>query len=103
MNGNAMMADNEFIQVSEKTVGQYTGLKDKNGVKIFEGDVLLWEGRKYMVCFSEAMFYMSDDDSGHGTAFDIFAGFSELKHVKEVEVIGNIYDNQELLEESKDE
>lgn len=80
--------------VNPETVGQYTGLKDKNGTKIFEGDIVkrFW--------FDIMCIYQIDYDnvlacfSGRaGMNFTAFYCDSE-----EFEVIGNIYDNPELLE-----
>lgn len=72
------------------TVGQYTGLIDKNGVKIFEGDIVSLGGVNYPVIFNTlgncAEFALTD-----GVPF----GFDYV-HVP-MEVIGNIYDNPELL------
>ena len=70
--------------VIPKTVGQFTGLTDKNGTKIFEGDILaLRTGRPHIVKFEDGGFVLTD------TAIPI-------RHADKL-VIGNIHDNPELL------
>ena len=66
--------------VQPETVGQFTGLRDKNGVKIFEGDVLRIDAFKGIVTYSEqhCQWLVS------GIAISFFR--------KEIEVIGNIHD-----------
>ena len=82
-------------EVIPETVGQYTGLTDKNGKKIFEGDVVRTTfddyNTKNLVCFwneSNIEFGLEKDD------FDIGLGYLAPL---ELEVIGNIHDNPELL------
>ena len=76
------------------TIGQYTGLKDKNGVKIFEGDIMpIWEnGEKYLykVVYDGDCFMLSMLDSEQGS-------YPLSVKCKQSEVIGNIYENKELL------
>lgn len=76
---------------------QYTGLKDKNGVEIYEGDIVkhwfaepsLWE-----VVFGNGTFYLKLIKSPNKAEFDSLSIEAALGN----EVIGNIYENPELLE-----
>ena len=89
----------EGVEVIHETVGQYTGLTDKNGKKIFEWDVLQFnytgknhgvEG-KATVIFEHGKFGVL---WGLHKEFVCLDGFANTT----IEVIGNIHDNPELLE-----
>ncbi len=92
-------------EVDVETVGQYTGLTDRNGVKIFEGDII--KTKKYgkiigytnvndfdifKVIYEPCTFLLVNKNRGFNLVDD---GFSKF------EVIGNIHDNPELLEGEK--
>lgn len=85
----------ERCSIVEDTLGQYTGLIDKNGVKIFEGDIVLkrtYQGKKpFPVAYHDGMFHCGWG-GGSSTATH---GYTLAD--KQIEVIGNVYDNPELL------
>jgi hypothetical protein len=108
MFGDTLIGDlfsNMNWQVQKDTIGQYTGLDDKKGVKIFEGDIVEYEDSNRSC--------LNRDDGKDITQIVWDDGALVLadgypKHLGEYggevfEVIGNIHDNPELLEEKEND
>lgn len=75
-------------EVYPETVGQFTGLTDKNGKKIFEGDIIEHNGNRYSINYLlHYARFLAVKPNGAPCVFAYQCG----------EVIGNIYDNPELL------
>ena len=102
-------SEDEIYKVDPSTVGQYTGLTDKNGKKIFEGDIIRenYDGAVGVVRFGEYMSPSDPDPTLHigyyvywqGKEKDFLrADLGYWASRNDVEVIGNIHDNPELLE-----
>ena len=100
------ISDKEFNRkVTPETVGQYTGLTDKNGKKIFEGDIIHVKdlircpvGFGNCLCIADYIASVAFDDcrfcllKANGGIYEIPLDSDKI------EVIGNIHDNPELLE-----
>lgn len=103
--------EGKWIEVIPRTVGQYTGLKDKNGTKIFEGDIIKDKDNNVFIMeygefFADDVSNMFFDMFGHQGNFNLYGLYavginSKKENIMPAKhscvIIGNIHDNPELL------
>jgi len=92
-------SDYEKYQVDPETIGQFvelavfSSLKDKKGKEIFEGDIVELDGEQGMVF----IIIWSDENLGFMLEDTHLPNYTKSYENEELEVIGNIYDNQDLV------
>lgn len=107
--GNYVCVDNlhyivdgdAYYRIEPNTIGQYTAMKDKNDVKIFEGDIVtqpVRETRKHSPCLVE--FKDGKFQAHYISKSYYYDSYYDLNSY--TKIIGNIHDNPELLGEQKD-
>lgn len=107
-----------WVSVDPDTIGKLTGLTDRNGVKIFEGDIIRWHdntelsvgGQIAEVCFGKYRDADSAFDDVYAIGFYLRTSGGECvticwldEYKNDFDIIGNIHDTPELLEVSGDE
>ena len=108
IHGRGSIDDYFGEEVVPETVGQFSGLFDENGIAIFEGDIVEFEGHGYMpftergvVVFQEGSFIILYDNEYIHRIGQI-SNWSEMgasgKVIYTYKIVGNIHDNPELLE-----
>ena len=100
--GETNLISDRFFEVDPATVGQYTGLTDKNGKEIYEGDIVTTDiKRPYLIVeFRDGSFMFNCNDGGKDY-YDIMMPIMKEPQstYKYGEIIGNIYENPELIKE----
>lgn len=100
--------DDINIVIDKETLGQYTGLKDKNGKKIYEGDIVLFEDTEMSTengygdnFINKGVIEYNEENCCFNVTERITAVLEDVlyKNNESLEIIGNIYDNPELLKE----
>lgn len=92
---NPILSEEDFA-VNPETIGQYTGLKDKNGKKIFEGDIVEFTNLdlpNMVIRFDNGSFMFCEDEN---------STYEELRMTYTVEVVENIYDTPELMKQNNE-
>lgn len=92
------LAEVEYYEVDENTVGQFTGLKDKNGKEIYEGDIIHFNNSYGVVLFVDGQFGTASYSHGYEGLNSWNAFEPDTYEYKNALVVGNVFEDTKLLE-----
>lgn len=104
--GDWNMGGWDYEEVIPETIGQYTGLKDKNGKEIYEGDIIGCYNPKikHLIFYNEKQGrFMAALNGDIENDYTSVCGLDDSRWNASKEVIGNIHDNPELIKEESHE
>lgn len=100
--------DMYYYEQDDVVIEQCTGLKDKNGKLIYEGDIIEKQNQKFVIKYEFDSFVAYSEEKKPVSIYGLFAfklcfgGWPEKETENTIEVIGNIHENPELLEQNND-
>ena len=94
--GNGLVRQLDWCYVNPDTIGQYTGLKDKEGNKIFEGDIVTGQNCRFVVKYDERQAEFVAVNSTLPNGFGLPMSQTWINKTDKI-ICGNIHDNLELI------
>jgi len=89
------------MNINAVEIMQYTDKTDKNGVEIYEGDITSLNGDIHTIGFQDGCFLMIEETEFNGEIEPLYKYFFEEYEGTDLVIIGNVYENPELLKEQE--
>lgn len=97
INGDLVMGFGDYLSDSRYSVMQYTGLKDKNGNHLYEGDIIRQETEIIILSIDYGVVYFDEEDLWF--KLKVFKNNASYRLFGDITILGNIHQNPELMEE----
>ena len=93
-------AERRSVPIDPKTIGQFTGLVDKNGREIYEGDIINYDGFTWVGVVQwhpNGYFFIDDSYWKKYPRCDSYRSLGDMLDGRPLVVIGNVFDNSDLI------